>query len=870
LSEAEWRAALKPLLVAIDTRSGEFAGGVAVGDVSVVVGRDLVIQIPQPPAAGDLQPHHLPAQLAALRQALPGLDPTGKAAAQAAIERLEQSIAALPEHERRFRERIKERFAEQAGCFVELMGETTSTTSTTSLDPNALNSANLARFLSQGDLAEYHEWIPFEKEIRRAKLKTLREGVDKHPCLILLGDPGSGKTTALENLAYQFAGEPDKLPLLLYLNEFMPEMSLEEFIVQGWAGSREANYWGAPELAANLEGYLADGRLFLLFDALNEMPREKYHDHVHALRRFIDRWAARGNRFVVTCRVLDYGDDLTGLQRVEVQPFNDDQIQALLRKILPPDKWESLWQILTGTQDKQRRLLEMARNPFMLNMMIYVFAVDSKLSQNRAGLMSCFTRLLLERTRFKFPRGEWLDADVQHEALSALAFEIQARSGFGTLVKTEHLKAVMPHQVQLDPKWPPIPSPPDRVLALAAAGNIITMPADRSSVRFYHQLLQEYFAACEMRKRAPGTLADYWRWPWLETEMPPWARPAGNYDPLPPPPQTGWEETTILAAGLAPERDDQLVRALASVNPVLAGRCLSEGQAKVDRSVRQAVVDALRDALARPEVALRVRIAAGEVLGYLGAPGPDESVVVPAGSTLMGEGHERHRLFLPAYRFGKYPVTNSEYARFIEAGGYRDRRWWTEAGWAKIGQQQGQPWLWSDARFNKPSQPVVGVSWYECVAYCRWLSAEAGRPYRLPTEAEWEKGARGTNGQQYPWGHQFEAGRLNASEGEQVVNGITPVGIYPTGVSPNGAFDCAGNVWEWCATKAANSRLKPYPYAVTEDEWTDDYLEGADMRALRGGAWDYNRNYARCAYRHWYYPCYLGYHYWGFRLVSPL
>ena len=859
LAEAEWDKAVRPLLVDINSRHA-----------SVIVEHDLVFQIPHSTGAGDFQAQHLSDQLAALQRALPGLDPAGQATTRALIEMLEQSIAALPEHEQRFRERVKKRFSEKANCFVELIGETISASSTTFLDPNELNSANLARLLNKSDLVEYHEWIPFEKEIRRVKLKTLREGVDKHPCLILLGDPGSGKTTALENLAYQFADEPDKLPLPLYLNEFRPEMSLEEFVIRGWAGSLEANHWGAPELAANLEGYLEAGRLFLLFDALNEMPREKYHDHVHLLRRFIDRWATKGNRFVVTCRVLDYDDELAGLQRVEVQPFNDDQIKTLLRKILPPDKWESLWKILIGTQDKQRCLLEMARNPFMLNMMIYVFAIDSKLSQSRTGLMGCFTRSLLERSRAKLPRDEWLDADVQHEALAALAFEIQARSDFGTMVKTEHLKAVMPQQVQLDPKWPAIPSPPDRVLALAAAGNIITMPVDHSSVRFYHQLLQEYFAACEMRKRAPRTLTDYWRWPWLESEMPTWARPAGNYDPLPPPPQTGWEETTILAAGLAAENDDQLVRALIAVNPVLAGRCLSEGQAKVHQSMRQAVVDALLDTIARSEVALRVRIAAGEVLGYLGVADPDELVVVSAGSFLFGEGRERHRLYLPAYRFGKFPVTNFEYRRFIEVGGYQAKRWWTEAGWAKLGQHQDRPWLWSDARFNKPSQPVVGVSWYECVAYCRWLSAEAGRQYRLPTEAEWEKGARGVDGRQYPWGDKFEASRLNASEGEQIVNGITPVGIYPTGASPNGAFDCAGNVWEWCATKATDSRLKPYPYAATENEWTDDYLQGEDMRALRGGAWNYNRNYARCVYRHRYPPLYLGYHYWGFRLVSPL
>ena len=92
----------------------------------------------------------------------------------------------------------------------------------------------------------------------------------------------------------------------------------------------------------------------------------------------------------------------------------------------------------------------------------------------------------------------------------------------------------------------------------------------------------------------------------------------------------------------------------------------------------------------------------------------------------MGEGQERHELFLSDYHLGKYPVTNAEYKRFIEAGGYQDKSFWTEAGWQEVGQKQNEPRYWQDARFNKPNQPAIGMSWYECVAYCRWLSAETG------------------------------------------------------------------------------------------------------------------------------------------------
>jgi formylglycine-generating enzyme required for sulfatase activity len=220
-------------------------------------------------------------------------------------------------------------------------------------------------------------------------------------------------------------------------------------------------------------------------------------------------------------------------------------------------------------------------------------------------------------------------------------------------------------------------------------------------------------------------------------------------------------------------------------------------------------------------------------------------VVIPAGKFLMGEGREQHLLYLSEFKIGKYPVTNAEYERFLAADGYKNKSYWTEAGWQEICQKQDKPRLWQDDRFNKPNQPVIGLSWYACVAYCRWLSQETGRLIRLPTEAEWEKAARGIDGQTYPWGDKFEAVRLNAREGDQKVCTTTPIGIYQSGKSPFGLFDCSGNVWEWCATRWK----KPYPYIADKKEWDSEYLEGQNLRVLRGGSWNYKAEATRCANR---------------------
>jgi formylglycine-generating enzyme required for sulfatase activity len=853
------------------------------GDIrdSVIVGRDFVLQVVGQ-TGGQIPPaRNLPAQLAALQGALPHLPhPAEKAAAQAAIEELEAAIAALPEREEAYLTQVRKRFEKQAGTYVEITSETREEKQAETADDFDL--AEIAALMERiDDLAGLEELKQQGQELVRIRIGSLREALERYPCLTLLGDPGCGKTTALEHLAYQLADRPLRegdLVLPVRLSEFRGGLSPEEFLEKNWRLSEEAGYWGVPELATNLDGYLEAGRLVILFDALNEMPGEGFDERVETLHEFIDQWGQKRNRFLVTCRLLDYGRGLSGLQRVEVLPFSDQQIQEFLQRVLKKH-WKAMWGALAQGSDEARRLLEMARNPYMLKIMVQVYVTErGKLPQNRAELMTRFTEIVFARAQRKTPSEEWLHADIQREALSVLAFKMQDRPDAGTVVERYELEADWPETIK--PKRKAIPAPPlDRVLSLAAGANMIEMPVDRSTVRFYHQLLQEYFAARAMLNRGPGSLADKWRWDWLETDMPPVGQ-HGDFDPLPPPPPTGWEETTILAAGLAAENDDQLVRALIQVNPVLAGRCLHEGQAKVDKAVRGAVIRSLLLAIADAEVALRVRISAGEVLGYLGDPRLGEMVLVPTGEFVMGDDKSnyddeepQHQLYLPAYRLGKYPVTNAEYGRFVEAGGYQEKRWWTVSGWAEKEQPryEEEPWkeprYWQDSRFNLPNRPVVGVSWCECVAYCRWLSAESGLVYRLPSEAEWEKGARGTDGRRYPWEGEFEASRLNAMEGEQGVWATTPVGVYPSGESPFGALDCAGNVWEWCATKWG----KAYPYDTAEDEWSEAYLEGDDVRVLRGGSWSSVQVFTRCADRGRRDPDSSrgrGDH--GFRLVSPI
>jgi iron(II)-dependent oxidoreductase len=241
---------------------------------------------------------------------------------------------------------------------------------------------------------------------------------------------------------------------------------------------------------------------------------------------------------------------------------------------------------------------------------------------------------------------------------------------------------------------------------------------------------------------------------------------------------------------------------------------------------------------------------------------------VPGGAFTMGTDLDpwafdnefpAHTVFVPAFFIDVAPVTNRAYAEFVDAGGYDDRRLWTERGWAWRTQSDArhpQFWRregggsWSRTRFGwrealPPDEPVQHVCWYEADAYARW----AGK--RLPTEAEWEKAASWTAGGaklRYPWGNdEPDARRANL---QQEHYGPAPIGTYPEGASPWGCVQMIGDVWEWTSSNFdAYPGFRPFPYA----EYSQVFF-GPKFKVLRGGSWATHRTLARATLRSWDFP----------------
>ena len=195
-----------------------------------------------------------------------------------------------------------------------------------------------------------------------------------------------------------------------------------------------------------------------------------------------------------------------------------------------------------------------------------------------------------------------------------------------------------------------------------------------------------------------------------------------------------------------------------------------------------------------------------------------DMVLVPEGLFWMGsnEGEEDeipvHNVWLDAYWIDRCLVTNTQYNEFVKVTGHR------------------KPAYWDDQKCNLPDQQVVGVDWYDAVAYCEWRSEKEGFKFRLPTEAEWEKSSRGNDARIYPWGNQApDAKRANVELTERVPE----VGKYKAGVSPYGCYDMVGSVWQWCLDWYDKDYYKKSP--LRNPQGPD--IRGKRGRIVRGGNW---------------------------------
>ncbi len=216
---------------------------------------------------------------------------------------------------------------------------------------------------------------------------------------------------------------------------------------------------------------------------------------------------------------------------------------------------------------------------------------------------------------------------------------------------------------------------------------------------------------------------------------------------------------------------------------------------------------------------------------------PADMVLIPAGEFVMGkddgEDDEKpaHKVYLDAYWIDKYEVTNEQYAKFLDAI-TRSK----DHSKCHPNEPKGKshtPKFWKNSQLNQPKQPVVGVDWFDAYAYAHW----AGK--RLPTEAEWEKAARGTDERDYPWGNDWIDELAN-------VGGDAPmeVGSFPDGASPYGVMDAAGNVWEWCA-----DWLGWYEEHPKSTQRNPKGPSGGVMRVLRSGSWNDSQDECRTPYR---------------------
>jgi len=752
--------------------------------------------------------------------------------------------------------------------------------------------------------------------------------------LVILGDPGSGKSTFLNHLALclaayglapeglqsseyrdwlaQLPGWPEEeanvLPITVALRDFarwLPEDAeraephhLWDFIVSRLEAQNLAF------AAGPLHRALEKGKAIVLLDGLDEIPTKAQRRFIRdAVVSFADRYPK--SRLTITCRTLSYQEptwQLEGFPAFDLAPFDEKKIDRFIGAWynelarLGVVKAEEAGGLAQRLREAVRRpdLWRLAPNPLLLTVMALVHTHKGRLPDARALLYENTVDVLLWRWEQIKAGGEEAvprlrrlllgagrtDVDLKR-ALWRLAFQAHREGGvggetladIGELQLAKELAALHP-EGSLDWAYEVIETMKLRAgLLLERAPELYT---------FLHRTFQEYLAGAHLSAQAD------------------FARQAvqlvgeGAF----------WREVVLLAVGRLVYLSGDTDKPLALVGELcpqqavddevawrkawLAGEVLVEmgvnrvKDTALGRDLVEQVSYRLADLVREGRLSPVERAMASDALGRLSDPRPGVDLrpdglpeivwcKVPAGPFLMGSDEAKdpqaydeelpqHEVTLPAYSVSKYPVTNAQYAAFVQDGGYRKDDWWEEAiplgYWRPAGfkgyfdkEPRTGPVTYGGA-FDLPNHPVVGVSWYEAIAFCCWVTEqlrEAGeigpdQEVTLPTEAQWEKAARGDDGRIFPWGYEFDPAKCNM--GDTGIGTTSAVGMFTSGASPYEVQDVSGNVWEWCRTKWRGSYKEP----------ADESLEGDAERALRGGAFDYDQWFVRCASRDRYSP----------------
>jgi formylglycine-generating enzyme required for sulfatase activity len=761
--------------------------------------------------------------------------------------------------------------------------------------------------------------------------------------LVILGEPGAGKSISLRFItlmlahgygAARLALDAPYIPLMVRLADFArelektPALALDKFLL----GVVEQAYANHPRLGEYLRLALEKGACMVLLDGLDEVGDDPVHGKplrtqvVSRVQQFADRWCTDGrkNRVVVTSRIEGYWDEaLHGFAHVQLSPLSppDEVREFLLRWYTAHERaYDATLPTEVAEARAEERVTELlprvlewpsvrrlATNPLLLTILALIHENVGRLPNRRIKLYEIAAQTLIESWRqAQTGMPSELLAELGEEAvirvMAPLAYWLHQEHPGGTASFQEWRERLLKVLAEEGYEAEARKDIAERFLHHARYQAGLLAERGLGRFGFFHLTFEEYLAARQIaRQRAEE------RREMLKTH---WEDPR-------------WQEVILLAAGqlgiVEARRDDvsdfiEDLLKMEAADPtgagrpaVLAGRALADiGTRSVTNPTRRWTLDALRQTMqdldpeterpnTSPYVPIRTRYAAGEVLDELGWLPPDLNTWVRCpgcaengGDPSAGSGQ--------ALMVMKYPLTNAQYERFIQAGGYRNSDYWggeENPAWQwRMKQHQSyrgevavsEPEYWHSPRFGKErgGYPVVGISWYEARAYAAWLTdvlrrARAGdetmpaedrdlvadllevgaAEVRLLTEEEWVAVAGGTGSEnRYPWdplggpATKDEAAILaRANTREAELGGTSPVAMYPLGASqPWGMMDLAGNVWEWTGS------------------WSD---EGKTNRVVRGGSWYLSGGSARVALRGWFDPSY-SYFAIGVRLASPV